>query len=208
MDEQFSVPLTGKEREIIDRLQAEDQRQRDAGLSVEERTRNISETTGAYLWQMVVSHRPKSILEIGSSTGLSTLWLASAAHRVGATVLGTEIVTKRAEANNAQLQEAGLGETARVANADHRSLEEVRTQRWDFVFLDAEKDDYLGHLQAIEPHLAPGAVILTDNVISHDCHELQEYLRSSQHYSTCTVTLDRGIEYSIYLAPDPANATS
>ena len=202
MVDQYSIPLTPDEQRIISRLQKEDQAQRDAGLSSEERTRNVAASTGAFLWQMVISHRPDSILEIGSSTGLSTIWMASAARRCGASVLGTELIPERADANNANLTEAHLDGVATVATGDHRSLDAVHGQEWDFVFLDAEKDDYLSHLQTIEPYLTTGAVIVADNVISHDCHELQDYLRSSSKYSTFTIPLDRGIEYAVYLGDE------
>jgi len=202
MAEQFLVPLTISERRIIDRLQAADQAQRDEGLSSKARTRNIAPSTGAFLWQMIMGHRPPNILEIGSSTGLSTIWMASAAIRCGASLLGTEIIPDRVSTNNANLVEANLASSAHVLAGDHRTLDEVHDRKWDFVFLDAEKDDYLDHLQGIEPYLASGAVILTDNVISHDCHVFQDYLHASPRYSTFTIPLDRGIEYSVYLDHD------
>jgi caffeoyl-CoA O-methyltransferase len=202
MDDLYSIPMTIAERRIIDRLQLADQAQRDEGLSPADRTRNISASTGAFLWQMIMGHRPSNILEIGSSTGLSTVWMASAAIRCGAYLLGTEIVPDRVSTNNTNLSEANLGGIAQVLEGDHRLLDEVHARSWDFVFLDAEKDDYLDHLKAVEPYLTLGAIILTDNVISHDCRTLQEYLRASPRYSTFTIPLDRGIEYSVYLDHD------
>jgi caffeoyl-CoA O-methyltransferase len=203
MTDRWSIPFRPEEKSIIDRLQAEDHAQREAGLSVAERTRNVTPETGAFLWQAVVAHHPRSILEIGSSNGLSTMILASAAARIGATVLGTELLPERVEQNNRQLAEAGLADVAQVLNEDHRQSDTVHARTWDFVFLDAEKDDYLPHLQAILPWLAQGAVILTDNVISHDCRVFQEFVRTSPRFSTFTIPLDRGLEYSVYLgAPD------
>jgi caffeoyl-CoA O-methyltransferase len=199
---QFRIPLSQTERALIDAVFADDQNQRARGLSSAERTRNVDLNTGAFLWQMVVATRPKRILEIGSSTGLSTLFLASAALRVGATVVGTEVMHDRAETNNRQLAEAGLNDIAVVVAKDHRDAVEVTGSRWDFVFIDAEKDDYPAHLQAIEPILNAGAVILADNVISHDCTAYQEYVRASGKYTTTTVTQDRGIEFSVYLPSD------
>jgi caffeoyl-CoA O-methyltransferase len=199
MTERWSIPFRPEEKAIIDRLQAEDHAQREAGLTVAERTRNVTPETGAFLWQAIVAHRPQSILEIGSSNGLSTMILASAAARIGATVLGTELVPERVAQNNRQLAEAGLDAIAQVLNEDHRTSGTVHARTWDFVFLDAEKDDYLPHLQGIMPWLAPGAVILTDNVISHDCREFQEFVRSSPEFSTFTIPLDRGLEYSVYV---------
>jgi predicted O-methyltransferase YrrM len=200
-DQQFAIPLTDVERRLIEAVYADDQTQRAQGLPSSERTRNVDLNTGAFLWQMVLAIRPKRILEIGSSTGLSTLFLASAAKRVGAQVVGTEVLADRAETNNRQLAKAGLADVATIVAKDHREANEVTGERWDFVFIDAEKDDYPAHLQAIEPLLNPGAVILADNVISHDCRAYQEYVRSSGRYTTTTVTQDRGIEMSVYL-PD------
>lgn len=204
--ERWSIPLRPQEQAIIDRLQAEDHEQREAGLPVSERTRNVTPETGAFLWQAVVAHRPRAILEIGSSNGLSTMILASAAARIGATVLGTELVPQRVEQNNRQLAEAGLADSARVIAEDHRTSATVHAQEWDFVFLDAEKDDYLPHLQAILPYLAPGTVILTDNVISHDCRVFQEFVRASPLFTTFTIPLDRGMEYSVYLGDGSRDA--
>jgi caffeoyl-CoA O-methyltransferase len=197
-EQQFHIALSGAERTLIEAIYADDQDQRARGLSSEERTRNVDLNTGAFLWQMVVATRPKRILEIGSSTGLSTLFLASAARWVGAMVVGTEVIAERAETNNRQLQEANLADIAVVVNKDHRVADDVIAYTWDFVFIDAEKDDYPGHLQAIEPLLNAGAVILADNVISHDCSVYQEYVRTSGKYVTTTVTQDRGIEFSIF----------
>lgn len=200
----WSIPFRPAEKAIIDRLQAEDHAQREAGLPGEARTRNVTPETGAFLWQAVVAHHPAAILEIGSSNGLSTMILASAASRIGATVLGTELIPERVVQNNRQLAEAGLAEVAEVINEDHRTSHRVHARTWDVIFLDAEKDDYLPHLQAIVPYLAPGAVILTDNVISHDCRAFQAFVRTSPQFSTFTIPLDRGLEYSVYLGADDA----
>lgn len=203
MADHWSIPLRPEERAIIDRLQAEDAAQRVAGLPVTERTRNVTPETGAFLWQAVFAHRPSTILEIGSSNGLSTMILASAAARIGARVIGTEIIPERVAQNNAQLAEAGLAETATVLLGDQRTLPEVTSKTWDFVFLDAEKDDYRPHLEALLPHLAPGAVILTDNVISHDCHVFQEFVRTAPAFTTFTIPLDRGLEYTVFIGSEP-----
>jgi len=194
----FRIALTQPERRLIDAIFSDDQDQRARGLSFVERTRNIDLNTGAFLWQMVVANRPRRILEIGSSTGLSTLFLASAAKHVGAAVVGTEVIVQRAAISNRHLAEAGLDGIAFVVAKDHRAAHEVTGEIWDFVFIDAEKDDYRDHLQAIEPILAPGAVVLADNVTSHDCTVYQEYVRTSGRYTTTTVTQDRGIELSIF----------
>jgi caffeoyl-CoA O-methyltransferase len=198
-EQRFQIPFTDTERSLIEAIYADDQDQRARGLSSSDRTRNVDLNTGAFLWQMVVATRPKRILEIGSSTGLSTLFLASAARQVGARVVGTEVIAERAETNNRQLREANLDDIANVVAMDHRDADDVIAYTWDFVFIDAEKDDYLGHLQAIEPLLNPGAIILADNVISHDCSVYQEYVRSSGKYTTTTVAQDRGIELSIFM---------
>lgn len=199
MADPWSIPFQPAEQTIIDRLQAEDAAQRVAGLPVEERTRNVTPETGAFLWQAVFAHRPRAILEIGSSNGLSTMILASAAALVGATVIGTEILPERVAQNNAQLAEAGLAEVATVLLGDQRTLPEVTSGTWDFVFLDAEKDDYRAHLEALMPRLTPGAVILTDNVISHDCRAFQNFVRNSPSFTTFTVPLDRGLEYTVFI---------
>lgn len=191
-------------RDVLDRLYAQDAAQRAAGLPVSQRTRNVGYETGRYLNLTVRAVGARSILEIGSSNGVSTIWLALAVRDRGGSVLGTEILPERAAEANANLAAAGLAGTARVVpgNAQH-TLANLDGQ-FDLVFIDAEKGDYVAHFEAAFPLLRPGGVVLADNVVSHDLSAYQAMLRARADAETMTLPLDRGIEFTLKLAsPHP-----
>ena len=189
--------MTPAAEAVLTRLWAEDAAQRAAKLPSAQRTRNVDRETGRFLNLVARSTGARKILEIGSSNGLSTIWLALAAHEAGGTVVGTELLPERAAEANANLAEAGLGDVARVVPGDARSTVGTLEGRFDLVFIDAEKDDYVAHFQAVIDLVRPGALILADNVVSHDLSAYQAMLRARDDAETVTLPLDRGLEYTI-----------
>ena len=81
---------------VLERLYAEDAAQRAANLPSSQRTRNVDRETGRWLALLVRATNARELLEIGSSNGVSTIWLAAAARDNGGTVTGTEILPERA----------------------------------------------------------------------------------------------------------------
>lgn len=188
---------------VIAQLRAQDREQRRQGLSSALRTRNVDEETARYLQLLVRATRPRQVLEIGSSNGLSTCWLALAAREVGGRVTGTELLPDRAAEANANLARAGLAEVATVLPGDARQTVAGLAGPFDFVFLDAEKDDYSAHFAAFFPKVAPGGLVVTDNVTSHDCSAFQAMVRSRDDAQTVTIPLERGLELTLKLGDHP-----
>lgn len=193
--------LTPAAQEVIERLYADDHRQRAAGLPPSQRTRNIEYQSGRYLNLHLRMVRPRLSLEIGSSNGLSTIWLAAAAATFQGYVVGTEIIPERAAQANDNLATAKLADWATVrAGAAAETLTDLAPESIDFVFIDAEKDDYSRHLERVLPLLAPGATVIADNVTSHDCTAYQAYVRSLPGAESITIPLDRGLELTCFPA--------
>ena len=101
--------MTPEAERTLRRLYAADSEQRAAGLSSAQRTRNVDHETGRFLHLLVRSTGACRILEIGSSNGVSTIWLAAGVQQQGGVVIGTEILPERAAEANANIEEAGLG---------------------------------------------------------------------------------------------------
>jgi caffeoyl-CoA O-methyltransferase len=185
-------------RSVLNRLRDDDQRQRDQELSVAERTRNVTAPTGLFLYSLVRSLQPRLLVEIGSSTAYSTIWMALAAREFGGQVVGSEILPDRAEEANENLRAAGVSDVATVRSGDGTevaaSFDEI-----DMVFLDAEKDDYPRHFENVVERVRPGGLILTDNVTSHDCSELLAMIRARNDVVTQTLPFERGLEYTVRL---------
>ncbi len=184
--------------QVLVRLYAEDHEQRRLGLPVEQRTRNIDIESGRFLFTLALGMQARRILEIGSSNGVSTIWLTAAMSRTGGYVHGTEVIPKRVAEANRNLAEAGLSEWAGVqqvrSGGPALELEPV-----DLIFIDAEKDDYTEHFERSIALLRPGGLVVADNVVSHDCSAYQAHLRGRDDVETVTVPLDRGLEISVKL---------
>jgi caffeoyl-CoA O-methyltransferase len=185
---------------VLERLYTEDAAQRAAGLPSSQRTRNLERDTGRWLALLARATNAREVLEIGSSNGVSTIWLAAAARLNGGKVTGTEILPERAADANRNLADAGLDAVARVVAGDARTTVASLPGPFDIVFIDAEKDDYVDHFQAVADRVGPGGLILADNVISHDLSEYQAMLRSRSDVETVTIPIGRGVEFTLKTA--------
>jgi caffeoyl-CoA O-methyltransferase len=194
------IALQERVAAVLERLYAEDAAQRAAGLPSSQRTRNVDRETGRWLALLVRATNARQLLEIGSSNGVSTIWLAAAARQNGGRVTGTEILAERAAEATRNLADAGLDGVARVVAGDARATVASLPGPFDLVFIDAEKDDYVDHLEAVIGRVRPGGLILADNVISHDLSAYQSLLRSRSDVETVTIPIGRGVEFTLKTA--------
>ena len=180
----------------LERLYAEDHEQRRLGLPTSARTRNIDIESGRLLFLLALGLRAQTIVEIGSSNAVSTIWLAAAAQRTGGSVFGAELIPERAAQANRNLAEAGLDGFASVHPGPAAESLVAVEGPIDLVFIDAEKNDYIDHFNVIIDRVRPGGLIVADNVAPHDCPAYQQMLRNRPDMETVTVTQERGLEIS------------
>ena len=183
------------------RLEQEDAAEREAGLAPALRSRQISATTGRFLFALVASRPGCRVLELGGSRGYSALWLGAAARVSGGRVLSLEHDPQRCEAWRANVAEAGLEEWAELAEGDAFDTLDTIEGDFDLVFVDAEKEDYETLFARARERTAAGALVVADNVLSH-VGTLGAYSEARQADPTlCSVTvpLDRGLELTVVL---------
>lgn len=192
----MAIPIPEDTRVVLERLYAEDAAQRAAGLPSAQRTRNIDRESGRFLGMLVHAMNAQHVLEIGSSNGVSTIWLAIGARLTGGQITGTELIEDRAAEANANLTAAGLAAHALVHSGSAAEITSTLLGPFDLVFIDAEKDDYSAHFEATFSLVRSGGVILADNVISHDCSAYQAMLRKRDDVDTVTLPIERGIEFT------------
>ncbi len=183
--------------QTLERLYAADAEQRAENLPSAQRTRNVDRDTGHFLRLLATSVGARRILEIGSSNGVSTIWLALAVQDTGGEVIGTEVLPARAAEANANLERAELNRIARVEEGDARSIAASLQRPFDLVFIDAEKDDYIDHFAATIHLVRPKGLVLADNVLSHDLTAYQEMLHQRADVETVTIPIGRGLEYTL-----------
>jgi caffeoyl-CoA O-methyltransferase len=193
--------LDDRVRAVLLRLDEEDRREREAGLPAAQRSRQVTPATGRFLFTLIAPQASVRVLEIGGSRGYSTIWQAAAARILGGTVVSLESDPVKCEAWRDSVDEAGLGEWAHLVEGD--ALETLRDTEdvFDVVFLDAEKTDYEALFALARGKVEPGALVIADNVISHE--ELNAYSAARQADPTLvsvTVPLDRGLELTTVLS--------
>jgi len=193
--------LDDRVRAVLARLEEEDTRERQAGLPAAERSRAVEPTTGKFLFALVAPQTDCEVLEIGGSRGYSTVWLTAGARYLGGRVLSLEHDPGKIEAWHANIAAAGLEDWAELVEGDAKETLPAIDDVFDLVFLDAEKDDYEELFHLARGKLEPGALVVADNVLSHE-ETLGAYSRARQADPTLesvTVTLDRGLELSVVL---------
>jgi caffeoyl-CoA O-methyltransferase len=196
--------LDEKVRAVLERLREEDAAEREQGLAQELRSRSVAPTTGRFLFSLVAPQNACEVLEIGGSRGYSSIWLAAGARILGGRILSLEHDPAKCGAWQRNTADAGLEEWAELVEGDaFETLPEI-ADIFDVVFIDAEKQDYERLFELARPKLEPGAIVIADNVLSHE-EWLGAYSQARQADSSLvsvTIPLDRGLELSAVLS-DP-----
>ena len=194
--------LDDRVRAVLARLEAEDADERAQNAPREQRARQVARTTGQFLFAFVAPQADCEVLELGGSRGYSTLWLAAGVRYLGGRVLSLEADPAKVEAWRANVEEAGLDDVAELLPGDAFETLPQIADVFDLVFLDAEKEQYEALFDLARPKLEPGAVVIADNVLSHE-DVLGAYSRARQAdpaLESVTVPLDRGLEISAVLS--------
>lgn len=140
------------------------------------RYRNIEPESGRFLSMLIRAQQSKNILEIGTSTGYSTLWLAEAARQTQAMITTLEVDAERVIQAKQYATEIDLADLINFKVIDAQVYLEAEKEIFDFILLDAERDAYVSYW----PHLsrllkAKGGLLVVDNVISHAA-EVEEFI--------------------------------
>lgn len=143
-----------------------DSRDRQDGTPHLKRLRQVPPETGRFIALLAASAPAGAFIEIGTSAGYSTLWLALACRQSGRTITTFEILDEKVKLARETFRQAGVGDVVELVNGDARShiagLGGVA-----FCFLDAEKDVYRDCYDLVVPSLVPGGLLLADNAIDH-----------------------------------------
>jgi predicted O-methyltransferase YrrM len=125
----------------------------------------VSRATGALLYMLARTMDAHSIVEFGTSFGISTLHLAAALRdNGGGRIITSEFEPSKADRARANIAEAGLADLVEFREGDAlETLARDLPARIDLVLLDGAKGLYPEILALLEPHLRPGALILADN---------------------------------------------
>lgn len=156
---------------------------------------NIAPENGQLLSILIRSIQAQNVLEVGTSNGYSTIWLAAALKETGGRLITLEFDQKRAAEALAHLQEVGLDSIVdvRIGNA----LEEIPkcVATFDLVFLDAEKNEYRRYLELALPSIRPGGLIIADDTVTmrDEMPDYIEFVFSTPLLHSVDIPLDDGV---------------
>jgi predicted O-methyltransferase YrrM len=193
--------LDDRVRRVLARLEAEDAAERAAGRLAAERSRAVEPTTGRFLFSLVAPQTDCEVLELGGSRGYSTIWLAAGVRYLGGRVLSVEHDPLKIDAWRENVAQAGVEDWVELVEGDAKEAVPAIDDVFDVVFLDAEKEDYERLFRLARAKLEPGALVVADNVLSHQ-ETLGAYSQARQSdpgLLSVTVPLDRGLELSVVL---------
>ncbi len=129
---------------------------------------NITRDTGEFLAVLIRATLARRVLEIGTSNGYSTLWLASAARAIGGAVTTVEVSDYKIGLAKATFARSGLGACISLVQDDAgRVLQRAAASAFDLIFLDSERPQYPGWWLDLRRALRPGGLLVVDNATSH-----------------------------------------
>ncbi len=163
----------------------------------------VSPEQGRLLYLTARAIDARTVVEYGTSFGISTIYLAAAVRdNGGGEVIGTEIEPSKHAAACSNLHEAGLGDVVDVRLGDAQETLQQTPEPIDLVLMDGWKDLYLPLVKLLTPRLRPRAVVLGDNIFTFR-RALRPYVEhmqdSANGFASTTLRLSDGFEYSVYL---------
>ncbi|HZC43504.1 MAG TPA: DUF1442 domain-containing protein [Acidobacteriaceae bacterium] len=183
--------LNEDHRAEIQRLWTRKVQQEIAGVPFAERHRNLAPASAEFLSVLVSSIGARKVVEIGGSSGISTIALAASARQTQGKLISLEIEPVRQEESKGTIARLGLSDFVdfRLGDAAQTlpQLDDV-----EFALIDCEKQDYIRFFDML--HLRPGAVVVADNILSHQLTDYVAHVRSQRRAASVTLPIGQGLE--------------
>jgi caffeoyl-CoA O-methyltransferase len=148
-------------------LEEADARDRADGTPIAKRLKQVTPDVGKFLAILAASAPTGDCIEIGTSAGYSTLWLAFACRMTGRKLTTFEILPEKAALARETFRIAGIADFVQLIHDD--VLRHVHNfKNVGFCFLDADKETYTPCYEAMVPNLVRGGILAADNATSHE----------------------------------------
>ncbi len=165
---------------------------------------NITRDTGEFLAVLVHATGARRILEIGTSNGYSTLWLARAARELGGRVTTIELSEFKVGMAAKNFSCSGLAKTiVQIQDEAGQVLARQDDAAYDLIFLDSERPEYPGWWPDIRRVLRPGGLLVVDNATSHplEMAPFVALVKADPGFSTCLVPVGNGEFMATRISP-------
>ncbi len=155
LDDTDPLAKDDAEKKILDTLEA---------MRGGERYRNVSATDGRLLRMLTETMGAKNVVEIGTSTGESAVWIALGLRTTGGKLFTHEIDEGRAKTAHDNFVKAGVDDIVTIIQGDAHETVKRHKGPIDVLFLDADKDGYIDYLNKLMPLIRPGGLIIAHNM--------------------------------------------
>ena len=166
----------------------------------------VGPATGQLLNILAKSIKAKTILELGTSYGYSTVWLAEAARATRGRLITVDKVANKHNYARAMLARAGLDSYVEFRLGDALDTIDALKGPFDFVLVDLWKELYTDCFDLFYPKLSPGALIAADNMIlpenyRADALRYRKHVRSQPKIDSVLIPVGSGVELSRFADP-------
>lgn len=183
----------------LESLKAELERFADAHdaatKEVPRRMLNITRDTGEFLTVLVRATVARRVLEIGTSNGYSTLWLAQAAGEIAGSVTTVELADEKIALASANFARSGFAPFITLVHDDAgRLLQRADAHAYDLIFLDSERSEYPGWWPDLHRVLRAGGLLIVDNATSHpeQMAPFVALVKADREFATCLIPVGKG----------------
>ncbi len=203
MDESISKTLAKLE------VQSILEKTRKVDIPSEDRMLVITKETGELLNMILRLKNAKNMLEVGMSTGYSTIWCAEAISEQSGEIITIEKIQVKSRASE-NFQDAGVSKHITIKEGialeilSELNSEERYENHFDFVLIDADKENVIKYFDLIFPMVSVGGVIVTDNMLypekdREEVKKFSDYLKNNPDLKTITLPIGNGEEITTKL---------
>ena len=198
--------------EVLEELEVQSilEKSRKVNVLPEDRMLAITKETGELLNMILRLKNAKNILEVGTSTGYSTIWCAEAILEKSGKIITIEQNPNKIKRARENFQKAGISDRITIKEGlAIQKLTELNLQKkyrdfFDFVLIDADKENIIEYFDLILPMVSIGGIIITDNMLypekyRQDMKKFSNYLKKNLNLRTITSPIGNGEEITIRL---------
>ena len=198
--------------EVLEELEVQSilEKSRKVNVLPEDRMLAITKETGELLNMILRLKNAKNILEVGTSTGYSTIWCAEAILEKSGKIITIEQNPNKIKRARENFQKAGISDRITIKEGlAMQKLTELNLQKkyrdfFDFVLIDADKENIIEYFDLILPMVSIGGIIITDNMLypekyKQDMKKFSDYLKKNLNLRTITSPIGNGEEITIRL---------
>jgi predicted O-methyltransferase YrrM len=160
------------------------------------RDMNVPATDGKLLYDIIMENKYKSAVEIGTSTGHSSIWIAWALSKTGGKLITFEIDERRYKEALSNFQKVGLSNYIDARLGDAHELVTKLNEPVDFVFSDADKYWYTNYFKALDPQLVVGGCFTAHNIEMSGARDFYDYISNLSNYKTMVDNRGAGMSIS------------